>query len=92
MKLSSLILFAWTYPKLSSSLPIEERPSFTPWPLDKRGIIPEDIFSNAKFGAKFAVKDDTCRGHLPGADGKCWTMMDVTVDVSSPEMIRRFCH
>lgn len=85
MKLVPLILLAWAHIKPISSLPIEDTLGFTPWPIEKRGIIPEDIFSNAKFGAKFAVKDDTCRGKLPGNDGKCWTMMDATVDVSNPE-------
>lgn len=80
MKVLSGILLAWIHIKLSNSLPIEEAPGFTPWPIEKRGVIAEDIFSNAQFGAKFGVGDDTCRGHLPKPG--CWNMMDATVDVS----------
>ncbi|EAT90565.1 hypothetical protein SNOG_02353 [Parastagonospora nodorum SN15] len=78
MKLLPVILLVWIHIKSANSLPIEETPGFTPWPIEKRGVIAEDVFSNAQFGAKFGVQDDTCRGHLPKPG--CWTMMDATVD------------
>ena len=48
MKVLSGILLAWIHINLSNCL------------IEKRGVIAEDVFSNARFGAKFSVVDDIC--------------------------------
>ncbi|KAF2756600.1 hypothetical protein EJ05DRAFT_69860 [Pseudovirgaria hyperparasitica] len=81
MKTALLSLLGYAYIQLTSSLPIEEKPGFTPWPLEKRaGIaIAASIFSNPQ-GPQFGVPDNECRGKLFGDVGRCFRMEDVTVD------------
>jgi hypothetical protein len=90
MKQVLLCLLYWSYIKLSASLPTEEKPGFTLWPLEKRALTPLTAlqFSAAKgtpLGvlekSNFGIPDPTCRDRLPGEG--CWTMDEFTVDVSS---------
>lgn len=83
-------LLYWSYIRLSASFPVEEKPGFTLWPLEKRDLTPitELQFSGLKgtqlgISAKshFGVPDPTCRNNLPGKG--CWTMDQFTVDVSN---------
>lgn len=65
---------------MSASLPVEDKPGFTPWPLARR-LIPASEFSGP-LGPQFGVDDEECRGRLKGDIGKCWRMTEATVDVS----------
>ncbi|KAI4628669.1 hypothetical protein J4E83_003222 [Alternaria metachromatica] len=79
MKTTWLTILCWTYIRLSTSFPVDDRPAFTPWDLAKREI-EAAIFSNP-LGPQFGVPDETCRGTLEGPNtGSCWKMADVTVD------------
>ncbi|KAH7389371.1 hypothetical protein DE146DRAFT_161202 [Phaeosphaeria sp. MPI-PUGE-AT-0046c] len=83
-------LLYWSYIQLCSSFPVEEKPGFTTWPLEKRDLTPisELQFSGVKGVQRgtsekshFGVPDPTCRGKLPGDAGdKCWTMDQFSVD------------
>jgi hypothetical protein len=90
MKPGLLGILYWSYIPLSTSFPVEEKPGFTPWPLEKRALIPIDALTFSGFKgtplgetktAQFGVTDPMCRGKLPG--DKCWAMDEFTVDVSS---------
>lgn len=77
------------YVRLSTAFPVEDKPGFTEWPLDRRGLTPLTEIQFSGLGgnslgttakAHFGVPDPQCRGMLPFGD--CWTMDRVTVDVS----------
>ncbi|KAF1839132.1 hypothetical protein BDW02DRAFT_615487 [Decorospora gaudefroyi] len=87
MKQALLSLLYWSYIQLSASLPVEEKPGFTPWPVEKRAPTPLTpvqysglrgtqigIFEKSRFG----IPDPTCRGKLPKLG--CWEMDQFTVD------------
>ncbi|KAH8728381.1 hypothetical protein GQ44DRAFT_784073 [Phaeosphaeriaceae sp. PMI808] len=87
MKQVLLCLLYGSYIQLSASFPVEEKPGFTPWPLEKRDLTPitELQFSGLRgtqLGiseqSHFGIPDPTCRGKLPGKG--CWTMDQFTVD------------
>jgi hypothetical protein len=86
MKQVLSVLLYWSYIQISAPFPLEEKPGFTLWPLEKRGLTPltELQYSglkNTRLGTHFGIPDPTCRGKLPGE--RCWTMDEFTVDVSS---------
>jgi hypothetical protein len=89
MKQILLCLLYWSYIRPSASFPVEEKPGFTLWPLEKRGVEPltELQYSGVRgtqlgisVASHFGIPDPTCRGKMPG-DG-CWTMDQFSVDVS----------
>jgi hypothetical protein len=89
MKQVLLSLLYWSYIQLSASFPVEEKPGFTLWPLEKRGLEPiaELQFSGVRStqlgiseASHFGIPDATCRGKLPGVG--CLTMDNFSVDVS----------
>jgi hypothetical protein len=90
MKQVLLCLLYWSYIRLSFCFPVEERPGFTLWPLEKRGLEPisELLYSGLRGtqlgiseASHFGIPDPTCRNRLPGEE--CWTMDQFTVDVSN---------
>lgn len=80
-------LLFWGCMQLSTSLPVEELPGFTPWSNRKRDV-PRALSSTEFSGddgvfdtARFGVPDPTCRKKLP--DKGCDTMDKFTVQVST---------
>jgi hypothetical protein len=90
MKHVLLCLLYWNHIQLSASFPVEEKPGFTLWPLEKRDLTPvtelqysgiRGIQLGISEKSHFGIPDPTCRGKLPGEG--CLTMDHFAVDVSS---------
>jgi hypothetical protein len=84
MKQFLLSLLYWSCLQISASLPVEDKPGFTPW---KRTIEPLDAEKfSGKLGifkkSKFDLPDPTCREKMKPDEG-CWEMDQFTVAVSS---------